>query len=89
MNLYIKSTNNLECKNKYIRYGNFLNRLRQIKRRNTFITKYLASKGIPRDCGKFYMDTYTGKNDKNDIVKSLKVNVVEVTEKKKIGDHLN
>ena len=35
------------------------------------------------------MVTYTGKNDKNNILKSLNVNVVEVAKKKEIADDIN
>ena len=59
--LYIKSTNSLECKNKYIKCMNVLYRLKQIRKKECFHNKISSFKGDSKRLWKFLMDTYTGK----------------------------
>ena len=43
--LYIKATNSLECKNKCIKCGNIINRLKQIREKEYFHNKVTSFKG--------------------------------------------
>ena len=51
--LYIESTNILKCRNKYIKYGNVLNGLKHIRKKQYIYNKITSFKGDSKQSGNF------------------------------------
>ena len=72
--MYIKSTNSLECKSRYVKYRNVLNIFKQLRKKEYFPNKITSFKGDLKWLWKAFNGYIDGKNDKNDKVKSLNLN---------------
>ena len=88
-NLCIKSPNILECKYKHIKYRNVLSRLNQIRKTKYFHNNVTSFKGDSMLLRQFLNGYIHRQSYKNEIVKSLIVNGVNVTEKMGITSNLN
>ena len=74
---------------KCIKYRNFLGRLKQIKKKEYFHNKITSFKGDSKWLWKFSNGYIYRQIDKNNILNSLNVNDIDVTEKREIADNLN